>query len=86
MDDSKCRLTNNAVERVSSNYIFMRMCSYVIRSYRGGLLRERMFSLYETVKLKQISAYNWLREIVEQHLLNIDDKVSKCLSWVDVNN
>ncbi|WP_254618520.1 hypothetical protein [Vibrio metschnikovii] len=40
--------------------------------YRGDLFRERMFSLIETAKLQQLSAYNWLREIVEYHILKVD--------------
>ncbi|WP_246856202.1 hypothetical protein [Vibrio crassostreae] len=47
----------------------MRKCCYVTRLYRGVLFRERMFSLVETGKLQQISAYNWLRKIVEHNML-----------------
>ncbi|MCK7632319.1 hypothetical protein MZ018_04560 [Shewanella sp. JNE10-2] len=42
------------------------------RSYRGDQFRERMFSLIETAKLQQVSAYKWLREIVEHHMLKVD--------------
>ncbi|WP_284509808.1 IS66 family transposase [Salinivibrio costicola] len=35
MDDSECPLTNNAAERVLRNYILMRKCCYVTRSYRA---------------------------------------------------
>ncbi|EGQ8650944.1 IS66 family transposase [Vibrio cholerae] len=72
MDDSECPLTNNAAERVLRNYILMRKCCYVTRSYRGDQFRERMFSLIETAKLQQVSAYKWLREIVEHHMLKVD--------------
>ena len=63
---------NNAAERVLRNYILKRKCCYVTRSYRRDLFRERMFSLIETAKLQKISAYNWLREIVEHHMLKVD--------------
>ncbi|WP_257972348.1 IS66 family transposase, partial [Vibrio parahaemolyticus] len=53
MDDADCPLTNNAAERVLRNYILMRKCCYVTRSYRGDLFRERMFSPIETAKLQQ---------------------------------
>ncbi|MGR5453711.1 hypothetical protein [Vibrio alfacsensis] len=72
MGGSECPLTNNAAKRVLRNYILMRKYCYVTRSYRGDLFRERMFSLIETAKLQQISAYNWLREIVEHHMLKLD--------------
>ncbi|WP_342652433.1 transposase [Vibrio metschnikovii] len=72
MDDSEYPLTNNAAERVLRNYILMRKCCYVTRSYRGDQFRERMFSLIETVRLQQLSAYKWLREIVEHHMLKVD--------------
>ncbi|WP_249339267.1 MULTISPECIES: hypothetical protein [unclassified Vibrio] len=80
MDDSKCPLTNNAVKRVLRNYILMRKCCYVTRSYRGDLFRERMFSLIETAKLQQLFAYNWLREIVEYHMLKMDYQTSAFLA------
>ncbi|WP_277422384.1 IS66 family transposase [Vibrio scophthalmi] len=57
MDDSECLITNNAAGRVLRNCILMRKCCYVTRSYRGGLFRGRMFSLIETAKLQQLSAY-----------------------------
>lgn len=80
MDDPDCPLTNNAAERVLRNYILMRKCCYVTRSYRGDLFRERMFSLIETAKLQQISAYKWLREIVEHHMLKVNYQVPAFLA------
>ncbi|WMN56782.1 transposase [Vibrio fluvialis] len=74
MDDANCPLTNNAAERVLRNYILMRKCCYVTRSYRGDLFRERMFSLIETAKLQLVSAYKWLRKIVEHHMLKMEYK------------
>lgn len=68
MGDLKCPLTNNAAERVLRSYVLMRKCCYVTRSYRGDLFRERMFSLIETAKLQGISAYHWLKEIVQEHM------------------
>lgn len=72
MDDANCPLTNNAAERVLRNYILMRKCCYVTRSYRGDLFRERMFSLIETAKLQQISSYKWLRKIAEHNMLKME--------------
>ncbi|CAK1725721.1 hypothetical protein VCRA2119O147_6950001 [Vibrio crassostreae] len=31
-----------------------------------------MFSLIETAKLQQISAYKWLREIIDHHMFKVD--------------
>ncbi|MGD8123057.1 hypothetical protein ACQEXR_19595, partial [Vibrio sp. TRT 2004] len=48
--------------------------------------RERMFSLIETAKLQQLSAYNWLREIVEHHMLKVDYQTPAFLAQTDVNS
>ncbi len=50
----------------------------------AGLLRnthrERMFSLIGTAKLQKISAYKWLRGIVEHHMLKENYQVPAFLA------
>jgi hypothetical protein len=80
MGDLSCPLTNNAAERVLRNYVLMRKCCYVTRSYRGDLFRERMFSLIETAKLQGISAYHWLKDIVQKHMTRTEYTLPDFLS------
>ncbi len=81
MDDPDCPLTNNAAERVLRNYILMRKCCYVTRSYRGDLFRERMFSLIETAKLQQISV-KWSTNIGQQWLVDLP-QLCELKHWID---
>ncbi|MBY8104483.1 hypothetical protein KW487_17665 [Vibrio fluvialis] len=46
--------------------------------FKHGYVHD--FSLIETAKLQQISAYKWLREIVEHHMLKVNYQVPAFLA------